>query len=158
MEVRRFAEDDRPWAAELLSAHMGSARVALRGSLYEPLNQPGFVAVEGGSPVGLLTVLEGAQWWEILTLHAAEPGRGVGTLLIGAVGDAARRAGLGRLRVVTTNDNLDALRFYQRAGFRLVELRAEAVDRSRATLKPEIPPTGLHGIPIRDELELEKLV
>jgi ribosomal protein S18 acetylase RimI-like enzyme len=27
------------------------------------------------------------------------------------------------LRVTTTNDNLDALRFYQRRGFRLVELR-----------------------------------
>ncbi|HEX2178315.1 MAG TPA: GNAT family N-acetyltransferase [Actinomycetota bacterium] len=158
MKVRSFVEDDRPWATELLSAHMGSARVALRGSLYEPLSQPGFVAMDGGSPVGLLTVLEGPQWWEILTLHAAEPGRGVGTLLIGALADAARRAGLGRLRVVTTNDNLDALRFYQRAGFRLVELRAGAVDRSRATLKPEIPPTGLHGIPIRDEVELEKLI
>jgi GNAT superfamily N-acetyltransferase len=158
MEVRPFAEHDRQWAGDLLAAHMGSPRVALRGSLYDPLTQPGLVAVEDGSPVGLLTVIEGTQWWEILTLHAAEPGRGIGSLLIEAVSGAARRAGCRRLRVVTTNDNLDALRFYQKAGFRLVELRAGAVEESRRSLKPEIPPTGLHGIPIRDELELEKSI
>jgi len=56
---------------------------------------------------------------------------------------------------VTTNDNVDALRFYQRRGFRLCRLSPEAVDRSRRTVKPEIPATGAYGIPLRDELELE---
>ena len=88
---------------------------------------------------------------EVLTLHAAERGRGVGTALIEA---AAER--LGRLWLITTNDNVDALRFYQRRGFRLVALHRGAVDESRARLKPEIPETGDHGIPLRDELELER--
>ena len=57
--------------------------------------------------------------------------------------------------MLTTNDNLDALRFYQRRGFRLAELRPGAVDRARERLKPEIPRTGEHGIPLRDELVLE---
>jgi hypothetical protein len=56
----------------------------------------------------------------------------------------------------TTNDNVDALRFYQRRGFRLAELHAGGVDKSRATLKPDIPTTGEYGIPLRDELILEK--
>jgi hypothetical protein len=56
---------------------------------------------------------------------------------------------------VTTNDNLDALRFYQRRGFRLTALRAGAVDRTRASLKPRIGTLGEHGIPLRNELELE---
>jgi len=63
-----------------------------------------------------------------------------------------------RLWVLTTNDNLDALRFYQRRGFRLARLRAGAVDDARRTLKPEIPVAGDHGIRIRDELILEKEV
>jgi hypothetical protein len=67
---------------------------------------------------------------------------------------AAAAAGAGRLWLVTTNDNVDALRFYQRRGFRLHALHPGAVDRSRATLKPEIPPLGAHGIPLRDELVL----
>jgi ribosomal protein S18 acetylase RimI-like enzyme len=57
--------------------------------------------------------------------------------------------------VVTTNDNVEALRFYQRRGFRLVLIRAGAVDRSRERLKPEIPKTGAYDIPLRDEVELE---
>jgi hypothetical protein len=59
--------------------------------------------------------------------------------------------------VITTNDNLDALRFYQRRGFRLAALHRGAVDDSRARLKPQIPPIGDHGIKLRDELELEKV-
>jgi len=76
---------------------------------------------------------------------------------------AGRRGGTGRRRCRLHtplgrhhNDNVDALRFYQRRGFRLAALRPGAVDASRATLKPEIPPTGAYGIPLRDELVLTK--
>jgi len=31
-----------------------------------------------------------------------------------------------------------------------------AVDHSRASLKPEIPLVGAYGIPLRDEIELER--
>jgi ribosomal protein S18 acetylase RimI-like enzyme len=78
-----------------------------------------------------------------------------GTALIGEVKRVATRAGCTRLWVVTTNDNIDALRFYQRRDFRLAALRRGAVDDSRARLKPEIAEIGYHRIPLRDELELE---
>jgi hypothetical protein len=68
---------------------------------------------------------------------------------------AARAAGRTRVWLITTNDNLDALRFYQRRGFTLAALHRGAVARSRR-LKPTIPEVGAHGIPIRDELELER--
>jgi hypothetical protein len=55
----------------------------------------------------------------------------------------------GSLWVITTNDNTDALRFYQRRGFCLVKVHRGAVDRSRASLKPEIPVVGAYGIPLR---------
>jgi hypothetical protein len=61
-----------------------------------------------------------------------------------------------RAWLVTTNDNLAALALYQKAGWRLSGLRAGAVDEARRMLKPSIPEVGEHGIPIRDELELEK--
>ena len=72
---------------------------------------------------------------------------------------AARRvaaeAGCTKLWLITTNDNVDALRFYQRRGFRLAALHRGSVDDSRARLKAEIPEVGDHGIPLRDEIELE---
>lgn len=55
---------------------------------------------------------------------------------------------------MTTNDNVDALRFYQRRGFRIVAVRTGAVDEARSALKPGIPHRGHYGIPLRDEIEL----
>ena len=73
-----------------------------------------------------------------------------------ATAQLARREGGARLWVITTNDNVDALRFYQRRGFCMMRVHRGAVDRSRASLKPEIPAVGAYGIPLRDEIELER--
>ena len=80
---------------------------------------------------------------------------GVGSALLAEAGRIARAAGCTRLWLITTNDNVDALRFYQRRGFRLTQVYAGAVDDARARLKPQIPETGDYGIPLRDEIELE---
>jgi len=129
-------------------------RAARLGRLEDSLAHPSFMAVEGGRVVGVVTYVVDGDACEVLTLHADPPRRGVGTALIEAVVAETRCR---RLWLITTNDNTDALRFYQRRGFRLAELHRGAVDRSRATLKPEIPEIGDHGIPIRDELVLERI-
>ena len=131
-----------------------SLRVARLGRLEDTLAHPSFMAVEDGRVVGVATYVPAGESCELLTLHAEPPGRGVGTALIETV---IAETGCRRLWLITTNDNTDALRFYQRRGFRLAELHPGAVDRARATLKPEIPVIGDHGIPIRDELVLERL-
>jgi hypothetical protein len=72
----------------------------------------------------------------------------------GLPGLAAER-GCRRLWLVTTNDNLHALGFYQRRGLRLCALHAGSLDRDRA-LKPELPEINPDNrIPMRDLLELE---
>jgi GNAT superfamily N-acetyltransferase len=108
--------------------------------------------------LGLLTYAIDGDRCEVLTLHAAEQWRGAGTALIEEVERVAVAAGCRELWLITTNDNVDALRFYQRKGFRLAALHPGAVDRSRGSLKPEIPEIGDYGIPLRDELELHKEV
>ena len=131
--------------------------VARGGELYDPAMDPALLAVDGsGSLAGLLTYRIDDRGFEIGTLHAATQREGIGSALLDAAIAVAREAGIGRIWLVTTNDNLDAVRFYQRRGFHLVELHPGAVDRSRATLKPSIPAIGEHGIPIRDELVLER--
>ncbi len=70
---------------------------------------------------------------------------------------SARQAGCARLWLMTTNDNLNTLRFYQKRGFVLVSVHRNAVMKSRQ-LKPEIPLTGNDGIPLRDEIELEMIL
>ena len=108
-----------------------------------------------GEPVGFATYQVEGDRGELAAIGVAAGRRqgGVGDRLLEAVVDAVRREGAHELWLVTSNDNLDALRFYQRRGFWLAEVRAGAVNRSRQ-LKPSIPASGAYGIPLRDELVL----
>jgi GNAT superfamily N-acetyltransferase len=158
VNVRPREAADEAAVRAFLARH-NSLRAARLGELVHPLDYPALVAeTVGGQLLGMLTYVPGRDWrqCEILTLHADEQWHGAGTALIEAAGQLARRQGCGRLWVITTNDNVDALRFYQRRGFCLVRVHRGAVDRSRASLKPEIPAVGAYGIPLRDEIELEK--
>jgi ribosomal protein S18 acetylase RimI-like enzyme len=124
------------------------------GELIDVLALPGFTAERDGRPVGLLTYRRADGECELAFIAALERQHGVGSALLDAllheVGDGER------IWLVTTNDNLEALRFYQRRGFRLSALRTGAVDESRRRLKPQISTDGEFGIPIRDEIELER--
>jgi N-acetylglutamate synthase-like GNAT family acetyltransferase len=91
---------------------------------------------------------------EIVTLDALQTRHGIGTVLLQRVEYTARKRGIRRLWLVTSNDNLDALRFYQRRGFLLCAVRPGAVEQARSQ-KPSIPVTGHYGIPLRDEIELD---
>lgn len=113
--------------------------------------------IESGALAGVLTYVVTGVDCEVSSLYAASSWGGIGTALIEAIVHVARTAGCRRLWL-DTNDNVDALRFYQRREFRLVALRPGAVERSRATLKPSIPEIGDHGIPLRDELVLERFL
>ena len=131
--------------------------VVSRGHLHKPAELPAFIAIEEQEPRGIITWQETDDNWEIVTVDAFDRRQGVGIALMAALEAHARSNGCRRLWLVTTNDNLDALRFYQRRGYRLVELHANALAHSRQ-LKPSIPLIGDYCIPIRDELVLDKLL
>lgn len=151
IEIRAATEADREWARRQLTESWGSHMVVLRGELFDATACPALIA---GDREGLLHYRAlSDDVCEIVTLEAFRTGRGIGTALVETLAARARSDGHIRLAVVTTNDNLDALRFYQSRGFRLHALRPSAIDEARK-LKPEIAPTGNYGLPIRDEIEL----
>lgn len=151
--IRPLAAGDQEWVAGFIHRRWGAGTVVGQGRVYHPHRLPGFVALEEQEVVGLLTYTMDGDSCEVVTIDSLRPQGGVGTALLEAVKDAARHAGCRRVWLVTTNDNLDALRFYQRRGVALVAVHRNAVEQSRR-LKPEVPALGLYGIPIRDELEL----
>jgi len=155
--IRALLPGDRSWVEALLIEHWGSPLVVSRGRLHDAATLPGFVAAHGSALLGLITYRLADRLCEVVTLNSLEPGRGIGTALLAAVRDQARRAGAERLWLITTNDNLTALAFYQKRGLVLVRLHADAIAESRR-MKPEIPLFGNNGIPIRDELELEEIL
>jgi GNAT superfamily N-acetyltransferase len=103
---------------------------------------------------GVITYRISNHECEIISLNSLVDNQGLGTVLIDAVIHEASKQACSRVRVSTTNDNLRALGFYQKRGFRLTNLRPGAVDEARRQ-KPAIPLTGDNGIALRDEIELE---
>jgi ribosomal protein S18 acetylase RimI-like enzyme len=125
----------------------------------DALGGGGLVALDEGRPVGLLCWLLGPEHSAEITALAVDRGfrgRGIGRALLDAAATALRQHPVDRVWLVTTNDNLEALALYQRAGYRLAELRPGAIDDLRRRLKPSIPEVASNGIPIRDELELAR--
>ncbi len=92
---------------------------------------------------------------EIVTIDAFERGRHVGSHLLNAAEEELRRQGAKRATIMTTNDNLRAIAFYVRHGYRLVAVHLDAMERVRQ-LKPEVPKTGHDDLPLRDVIELAK--
>jgi GNAT superfamily N-acetyltransferase len=151
--VRPVKDGDRPTVEWLTTQLWGAPEVVVHDGVFYPATLPGFIAECAGRIVGLVTFEVRPGVLEIVTINALDRYSGIGTTLIEAVRAEAKRRGCREIMLTTTNDNLSAIRFYQRRGFRLAALRPGAVDRSRQ-VKPEIPRTGDHGIPLRDEIDL----
>jgi DNA-3-methyladenine glycosylase I len=154
-EIRAATAGDRKAIVALLRDRWGGETMVVHGTVYRPADLAAFVAVDGSDLVGLVTYEPGVESWHVLSLDSLLPGQGTGSSLLDHVENAARTVGSRRIELVTTNDNLDAMRFYRRRGYRVAFVDRGAVDRARRT-KPSIPLIGFHGIPIRDELTLVK--
>ncbi|MHC4127847.1 MAG: GNAT family N-acetyltransferase [Planctomycetota bacterium] len=153
-EIRQIEPSDRAWVREFLNGHFGSTRVVSRGVLHLAGELPGFIAFYEGERAGLLTYNVGAGELEVVTLHTARSGAGLGARLLEAARAEATSLGCARMWLITTNDNRPAARFYERWGMSLVAVHRDAVTKARK-LKPEIPELGVGGTPIRDEIEFE---
>ena len=147
--IRDRLDVDLPWIRALLDSRWGGSLVMVHGEAIDVLELPGLVA---GHQAGLATYRVSGAEAELVTLDAVEAGCRVGTQLVDALVERLRRCGVGRLRVTTTNDNISALAFYQKRGFRLERVHVDAMDQTRR-LKAGIPLVGSHGIPIRDEID-----
>lgn len=148
--IRDRQDVDIAWIRALLDMRWGGSLVVLHGEAIDVLALPGIVAEDRA---GFAAYRVSGKEAELVTLDAIEAGRGVGTQLVIALVERLRLYGVRRLRVTTTNDNISALAFYQKRGFKLERVRVDAIDEVRR-LKPGIPLLGANGIPIRDEIDL----
>jgi GNAT superfamily N-acetyltransferase len=148
-------EADHTWLTAVWREEWGGDTMVTRGRVYHLNDLTALVAWDGDQRVGLATYFLHGDSCELMSLNALVPGKGVGTALLTAVEEAARAAGCTRVWLITSNDNLDALKFYQRRGYRLVAVHAGAIDEARKQ-KPTIPLVGYYDIPIHDEVELSK--
>lgn len=147
--------EDYIWLENLWIAKWGAKTMVSHGQRFEVGELKALIATEQGQNCGALSFTISPLHSECVSLNALTLGRGVGTALVNAWENWARYQGIQRLWLITSNDNLNALRFYQKRGFRLCALYPGAIDTARLE-KPAIALYGEQGIPIHDEIELEK--
>lgn len=152
IDYRKITGSDKKEVDRLMREHWGSELVVVHNTIYIPSNLNGFIAEENGITAGLITFTIENNFCEIVTLDSMKENCGIGTALINYVKEEVRNNGCTILWLITTNDNLHAISFYEKRGFKLKQIFHGAVDESRK-IKPEIPLMGNNGIPIKDELK-----
>jgi len=157
ISIRRLTIYDLPHLRQVWKENWGDEFVVAHGVIYYPDTLDGFIALDGDEWIGEITHTISENECEVVSLDSAREGMGVGTMLIQKVVEEAREKGCRRIFLITTNDNLNALGFYQKRGFELVAVHRGAINESRK-IKPGISLIGANNIPLRDEIELEMLL
>lgn len=155
--IHKVEDKDKAWVLEIVRK-WGADFIVSRGRKIYPTEIEGLYALDdSGRRVGLVTFEIINDQCEIVTLDAFKKFNGIGTALLETAVEKARGLGVKRVWLITINDNLDAIRFYQRRRFRLAAIYKDALNLSRQ-IKPSIPEIGMHGIPLRDEIEFEMIL
>ena len=153
--IRAAGPEDAPWIeAYLREQWRGAIAMVVHGESIDLTSLPALIA---GDRRGLLTWRRLGGDAELASINATPAWEGTGTALVEALVALLKAQGCARLWLTTTNDNLRALRFYMRRGFRMAHVRFGGVDQAR-TLKPSIPLQGQDGIPRHDEIDLVRLI
>lgn len=155
IKIRKIIPQDLNWVKEVIHKRWLGDFVVTRGKIHQPEDLGGFIAEVKGQKKGLVTFKIVSQEMEIVSLDSFWKRKGLGTALLNKAQSFAKKKNLKRIWLIATNDNLSALRFYQKRGFQIVKVYPNALKISRK-LKPEIPEIGENDIPLRDEIELEK--
>jgi ribosomal protein S18 acetylase RimI-like enzyme len=117
--------------------------------------QPAYAAKVGMKTVGFVSFVEDEDDLIIVALavQAEHQGLGIGHALIEKVDSEARRRQKRKLLVSTSNDNLPALGFYQSVGFQIFEVKPNVIAEKHGQIL-----AGIGGLPMRDELRLQKIL
>jgi GNAT superfamily N-acetyltransferase len=149
MEIREIGETIK----KEVSAFRGPIIVS-RGQIHHIDKLPGYVAWINGEISGLVTYHFQNDECEIVSLDSKIENQGIGSKLVELVIDKAKVKRCTRVWLITSNDNIRAIRFYQKRGFDLKAVHRDAITEARK-IKPTIPLIGHDGIPIRHEVEFE---
>jgi len=154
MDIKEISSENRQQINNFIKAQWFSTDMAVKGELVDMTSIDGFAAYEYGEIIGLVTYRIINSECEIMSLDSLAEKQGIGTVLVNKVIEKAAIERCDKVTLITTNDNINALRFYQKRGFNMVKVYRNSVEASRK-LKPSIPMIGDFDIPIKHEIEFE---
>ena len=157
MGYERIDSRNRQLVNSFLKEHWYTTTMVIRGKEIDMTQTEGFYLAEKERIFGLITYMVYEDILEITSLNSLRENQGIGSELTELVVREAKERGLRKVVLITTNDNINAIRFYQKRGFDMARLFRNALEASRR-LKPEIPLLGENDIPLRHEIEFELLL
>jgi N-acetylglutamate synthase-like GNAT family acetyltransferase len=152
--VRQATDADRERIQELFLSDFGHLTIVAFGEVMHADHEAALVAEMKDDVAGALAHRTLGDAFQIVAL-ATDPmwqRSGVGGYLLAEAELLARRDGFTRIVTSTSNDNLPSIYFFQRHGFRLTDVAPDAFAQHMEA--PNAP--GFAGIPVRDELRMEK--
>lgn len=157
MECIRINSLNRDLINEFIKQHWYTTTMIIRGKEIDMTKTEGFYFKESENIIVLITYIVYDNVLEITSLDNLQERQGIDSKLIETVIHEARERKLQKIVLITTNDNINAIRFYQKRGFDMAHLFRNTMDISRK-LKPEIPLIGENSIPLRHEIEFELFI
>ena len=154
MDIKTISSENREQINNFIRSHWFSTVMVVRGELVDMTILDGFVTYEGEKIIGLMTYKINGTECEIMSLDSLKENQGIGANLVNKIIEIASEKKCTKIKLITTNDNINALRFYQKLGFDMAKLYHNALDISRK-LKPSIPLLGEFDIPVKHEIEFE---
>ncbi|WPK10776.1 GNAT family N-acetyltransferase [Lysinibacillus louembei] len=155
MSTIKITTENRSRVIDFFQEHWGSPEMVISSGVYDCSNLDGFIFEENNRILGLVTYVFHEKEVEVISLDSIVEGKGIGSCLMKEVEHFVQQQGIATISLVTTNDNLNALKFYQKRGYKLDAIFPNAVKQARK-IKPSIPLVGYNGIPITDEIRLVK--
>ena len=155
MNIYQIDQNNRKSVDDFIMEHWFTMDMVVHGESVDLGVVDGLYACDDTEIVGLITYRVFKNEMEILSLDSIHEKSGIGSVLLENAIRIAKNNGCSRVMLITTNDNLSALQFYQKHGFDIIRLYHNGVEESRK-IKPQIPLVGANGIPIKHEIELER--
>jgi len=153
MEYIQKTIKDNEAVSEIIKG-WGSDILVSRGKTYKTEDLEGILTYKKNKIIGLGLYYIKNNECEIVLLETFIQKKGIGTQIIEKIKEIAKLNNCKRIWLITSNDNIDAIKFYQKRGFNIANFYKNAMDKSRE-LKPTIPLIGNYEIPIKDEIEFE---
>lgn len=157
MEIISISDKNREQINSFLISHWYSTDMVVRGEVIDMTKLDGFAAYENEDIIGLITYRIENSECEIMSLDSLKENMGIGTILLNKAVETASNINCTKIKLITTNDNINAMRFYQKRGFDMMQIYHNALEKSRK-IKPSIPMTGNFGIPLKHEIEFERKI
>ena len=153
MEFIQKTENDFGAVSEIIKG-WGSDVLVSRGKPHKARDLEGILVYENEKIIGLGLYYIKNNECEIVLLETFAQNKGIGTRIIERIIEIAKENKYKKIWLVTTNSNINAIKFYQKKGFDISNIYINAMDEARK-IKPEIPKMTDNGIKIKDEIEFE---